>query len=355
MTRRQATINAKEHLKNEFSSNEVKGEPVGLSWSTSGDKFVVWLKDGTVIMFEKNGERISSWRAHEAPILRASWNYKGDLFATVGRDGFCKVWTEDGLSLACIKQEEGWVEHVDWSCCANLLVTGCGKHLRLWSQSGALVDELVGHKWPVNDLCWFANHGDLLASCAADGICLWRAGVSEPLCRLQMKEYPERMALNKAGSHLAFSCSDTSIHVWLLDSGTVVKMAGYGGQNAIEWSWGGQWLAFCNDIESHIWKFNENIPRSSLPIELTGSFANRVKMRFHAYEHLLACGNDDGSIYIWRTDVPQRSMPVAVSKNSSAVIDLDWNPFARKLATVHRDGQVRIWTSEFNSSSRITR
>lgn len=351
MAKLSTTTNAKQHATSEFYSLELMGALIGLCWSTSGGKLAVWLKDGTTVIFGNNGEKLHSWKAHETQISKVSWSFKSDLIATTGRDGLCKIWTDDGISVACIEQKEGWVDHVKWSSWANLLLTGCGKHLRLWSQSGSLVDELVGHQWPVTDASWFANHGDLLASCAADGICLWRAGVSEPLCRLQLKGYPERLSLNNAGTHLAFSCSDNSINVWVLDTGTVVKMAGYGGQNSIEWNWGGQWLAFCSDFEGYIWKFNEHFPRSSLSNELVGAFAKREKMRFHSYEHLLACGNDDGSVYVWRTDVSSRSMPIAVSKNDSAVIDLSWNPFARKLAIAHQNGEVRIWTSKFEGNS----
>lgn len=188
--------------------------PVGLSWSKSGDRIVVWSKDGTVSFWAANGDRLLDWKAHSSQVLSSCWSTEGDSIATIGRDGWCKVWSLDGNCVARMEHTEGWVEHVKWSPLTNLIATACGKNLRLWSQSGALVDELRGHSWPITDICWHPLKRDLIASCAADGVFIWRVGEAEPIHRLNSKEYPDRIAFDRFGSVLAYGCGQTSLDVW---------------------------------------------------------------------------------------------------------------------------------------------
>ena len=322
----------------------------GISWSPNGERILVWTRSGNLICLDEDLNVKSSWKAHQNEILRSSWSCDSTLIASSGREGQCKIWTPDGLCLASLEHQEGWVEHVKWSPWLKILITGCSNRLSVWSQSGALVDEFVGHKWPITDVDWHPTQRELLASCAADGVRAWRLGDSEPMHRLNSKEYPERLRFNRAGSILAYGCSDSSIHVWTMESGIVLKLAGRtGGLQALEWSWGGQWLAFCGDYEAYLWRFNQHAPQSSLPGKLVGSFGRLRSMRFHDYEHLLACGDEEGSVYIWRTDKADRIVPIAMCPSNLPVQQLAWSPLSRQLLIAHTSGRLVLWTSDFKS------
>lgn len=217
--------------------------------------------------------------------------------------------------------------------------------------SGALVDEFDGHKWPITDLIWHPIQRDLFASCAADGVTTWGLGSHEPLHRLAAKGYPQQLSFNRTGSILAYACSDCSVHVWNLGSGIVLKLQGESGElHGLQWSWGGQWLAFCGDYEAYLWKFNADAPQSTRPAQLTGSSGRITVLRFHDYEHLMACGDEDGFVYVWRTDRQERTTPVAAYRAASAVTDLAWNPMTKQLAIAESSGKISLWSSEFKPS-----
>jgi len=331
----------------------LQGSIRGLSWSPRGDFLLAYLQSGHLAILDGLGARQSEWKAHEKGLLKASWSRDGFLVASSSTDGLCKIWNAvDGQLVAELPHHEGWVAHVEWSPWSDLLMTGCAKKIRLWSQSGGLVEELNSHQFPITDMSWHPTQRDLFSSCAGDGVRAWRLGEPDPVHRINAREYPERLCFNRRGSILAYGCSDSSVQVWTLGSGIAFKIAGRTGSNlkGLDWSWGGQWLAFCGDFEAFIWQFNDNAPHGSQPSPLHGCFGRLTKLTFHPYEHLLACGDEDGTVHVWRTDSKERAMPVAISHASAAVADLAWNPFSKKLAVGYKNGSIRIWDGSFRAN-----
>lgn len=70
-------------------------------------------------------------------------------------------------------------------------------------------------------------------------------------------------------------------------------------------------------------------------------------MRFHDYEHLLACGDQEGSVYVWRTDKADRTVPIAMCPSNLPVQQLAWGPLSRQLLIAYTSGRLVLWTSDF--------
>lgn len=324
-----------------------------VSWSPKSDALLLCARSGLAHLFSDDG--VMKWRvqAHAASILKASWNYDGTLIATSGVDGKCKIWrASDGQMLLEMDSEHGWIEHLAWSPLLPLLLTASSTRISLWTDMGKLVDELNWHGWPITNLSWHPTMRDTFASCAADGIRIWKLACSAPVHSLTGCDYPERLAFNRSGTVLAFGASDGSAQVWTMGSGIVLKAkTGIRGLSGMDWSWGGQWLAFSGEHEAFLWNISDQSPRTAKPEKLLGCFGHLKYLQFHTYEHLLASADDDGSVQIWRTDRKDRLMPISMCHYDFSVSAMDWNPLCRRLAIAYANGAARIWSSDFKGAT----
>jgi WD40 repeat protein len=242
---------------------------------------------------------------------------------------------------------------VGWSPWFNVLATTCGSTIRLWTESGRLLDELVDHKFPVTDIAWHPAERQFLCSAAGDGIRVWEIGNRLPNYAFKSECYPEQLSFNRS-SILAFR-GRNSIHVWGMREGVVQKLPGqYDEVNSFDWSWGGQWLAFCDNQNAFLWRFDDFSPllRHTLPLNLSGHFGRINIVRFHPYEQLLACGDADGYVNVWRTDADEK-VAVGFSYSDSAVTTLAWNPLMNQLAIGYGNGQIQLWSCEFAAQATV--
>ncbi len=321
----------------------------GLSWCPQGKRLLVWTQGGMLCLFESNGKLLRRYDAHRSAVIRACWSSDGALIASSSTDGTCRIWESQSLlCLSEIDNPEGWVEHLVWSPWCRLLLTGASNKLRIWNESGQLVDELSGHQWPITDACWHPTERDIFASCGADGVRAWKLGEREASHSLDGRNYPKQLCFNRRGRVLAIGCSDSALGVWTMNNGIVLKLNARDGDfEAMDWSWGGQWLAFCGGYGAYIWKLNHLFPRATTPTPLTGNFGLFTALKFHPYEPLLACGDNEGWINVWSTSSGMPTSPVATAFAKSAVSCVCWNPLYRQLAIGFRSGELRLWSSTF--------
>lgn len=325
------------------------GEQIGgLVWSPSGDQLAVYTRTGSVIIIGSDGLKRRDWKAHRGQVIEASWSSDGQLLATGGRDEHLRIWTALGEPVASVQHAEGWVEHVEWSPWSQTLLTGCSNNLRFWNQFGGLVAEFTSHQWPVTDIAWHPTRRETFASCAADGVRIWHICDSEPQYVLRTKEYPQMLAFNSRNSMIACGCADSSVRAWSFDSSTVLSVSGCSSViTGLEWSWGGQWLAYSSELEAYILQINNQAPRRSAPVRLSGACGRLNALRFHRYENLLAAADQEGLVCVWRMDRSKRSVPVATLHLNSKVVGLSWNPMSKQLAIADVLGKVTFWKSTF--------
>jgi WD40 repeat protein len=325
--------------------------PVVLSWSPQDHALVACTRSGQMFLLNNKGEITWHCEAHEKSIVSASWNKDGTLIATVATDGLCRVWSVTEHSCLFTLPSAEPITHAEWSPWTSLIMTGSGNRINLWTETGKMVDELVGHRFPLTDLNWHPTRRDTFASSAADGLRVWNLADSHPTHSLESKEYPERISFSRNGDNLAFSCNDSSVQVWGMESGIVLKLAGRTGRtSAIDWSWGGQWLSFCSDFEAYLWQFNQRAPLRAKPQALHGSFGRLSHLQFHHYDQLLAAADNEGRVYVWRTDRHDRLTPIATYNSEFATTAIAWSNFARRLSVAFANGHLRLMGGDFNTS-----
>jgi WD40 repeat protein len=206
------------------------------------------------------------------------------------------------------------------------------------------------HEWPLTDLVWHPTEKDVFASCAADGIYMWRLGKSQPFGRLKCKGYPTAIQYNRAGSKIAYM-TPLGLFVGLVGGNIALHVSGATTlpKPGLTWSWDGQWLACCLDQQPKLWGFNDQAPLTAQPQTLFGEIAASQFVQFHDYDPLLAIGDEDGVVCVWRTDRRERLTPVASIRASSAISALSWNPLSHQLAIGYSSGMVRLWQHPFGT------
>lgn len=249
-----------------------------------------------------------------------------------------------------LSASEGWSEQLSWSPWLPVFVTASSNVIKVWTESGRVIEQFTDHSYPVTGLCWHPTLNDTFASCAADGVRLWKLGQRQPVHRLSCSEYPEKLAFNRNGTILAYGCNTSAIHTWTMGTGIVFKVPNSqkGTLVGLDWSWGGQWLAFGSSRQAYLWRFDAQCPRAAVPQKLSGYYGNLNQLQFHTYEQLLACTDEEGSTFVWRMDHESRVTPVCMLHNDFAVTAIAWSPLSRKLAISYANNSLRLWSNDFS-------
>ncbi|RTL35303.1 MAG: hypothetical protein EKK48_29505 [Candidatus Melainabacteria bacterium] len=347
-----ATLDARRNSEREtISEAAFSGKIVAMSWSRQADRLLVGANSGQLAILALGGGILNQWQAHKGTILQAHWEGSGDFIATSGTDELCKIWsTRSGECIATINPNDGWTEHLSWSPWLPLLLTSQASLLRVWTTTGALVDEQDKHTWPITALHWHPFSQSCFASAAADGLYTWKLGEQFPTARLNCKGYPTALKYNRSGSVIAYM-STAGLSVWSVGSSVVLHVGGTTtpSTTSLDWSWGGQWLACSLNSEARLWGFNNRAPKTAVPQALYGEIGQIRFVQFHDYDQLLAMSDEDGSVVIWRTDRRDRLDPVAYLRSAHAVSSLKWNPLAHILAIGYDNGCLRLWQHPFGS------
>lgn len=324
---------------------DLKARIKGISWCPLGMHLAVWTKNGELIILDQNGAVLARWNAHRGEILSADWNSTGSLLASTGLDGISKIWDlRTRVMRAALHQSEGWVQFLQWSKKSELLISACCNLVRVWNEDGLLIDELKCHDWPLYGLTWNPTDRMSFATSSIDGVRIWSLGSAAPECNFPFFGYSEQLQFNKSGTALAFVKENSSIHVCRINTEKMLALSGLSSSiNLMDWSWGGQWLAFGGYSEAYLWKYNEFDNRPANPISLGGVIGFLTQLKFHPYLQLLAGGDEDGFVHIWRSDIQEKQKLVSAFSVKETVVSLNWNPLQPVLTVASSSGQIVFW------------
>lgn len=323
-----------------------------LSWCPEGTHLLVLTKSGKCSLLSAEGDFCHVWQTPFA-MSESSWKSDGSAVVTWSTGGECTLWQPiNGRSSKQLDHPDG-IQQAKWSPWTDLLVTTGKNKISLWSGSGRLVDVLQDHETPVIELAWHPTERNIFATSSPDGVRIWKVGENKPTHRVFSKDSPSFLRFNRQGTILAYGSQDGAVQIWTIGTGIVFKLAARpvgAPLRGLDWSWGGQWLAFCRDFEVYLWCFDGKTSIKPPTTQLRGCFGRLSHLAFHQYEPLLTCGDEDGSVHVWRTNSGNCIMPVAMNHGQTAVKALAWNPFRKTLAIAYYDGTVRLWSRSFKES-----
>jgi WD40 repeat protein len=139
------------------SGATLRGHDELVSWigvSDAGDFVTAGARDGRILRWDtRSGEIVQRW---QQPSAVSSGALAGDRFAIGGADGTVRIWGET-KQLAVLGGHTTSVWSVAWSPDRSRLLTAADTALRMWSDSGELLQYLPCEE-PIERAWWLGRH-----------------------------------------------------------------------------------------------------------------------------------------------------------------------------------------------------
>ncbi|ORZ10967.1 WD40-repeat-containing domain protein [Lobosporangium transversale] len=255
-----------------------------MDWNASGTLLATGFYDGQARIWTQRGQLRYLMSQHRGPIFALKWNKKGNYiltgrdarqqhefhtgavldvdwldnttFATSSSDGkvyVCKVDSSEPVKVFDGHKDE--VNAVRWDPLGELLAS-CSddKTAKIWTMSrDECLFDLTNHTEAVYDMTWAPHEASskeprILATASFDmTVRLWDARNGDNLRVLSRHtEAVYSVAFNPTGTHLATGSPDTTINIWRVQDGALVKTyQGEGGIFEVDWNSTGDKLAAC--------------------------------------------------------------------------------------------------------------
>ena len=315
-----------------------QGRVSSVSWTADGETLATGGYDGSVKLWNRNGEPLKSLDAHQGGVLSVSWTADGETLATGGYDGSVKLWNRNGELLKSLDAQQGGVLSVSWTADGETLATGgYDGSVKLWNRNGEPLKSLDAHQGGVSSVSWTAD-GETLATGGYDGsVKLWNRN-GEPLKSLDAQQGGvSSVSWTADGETLATGGDDGSVKLWNRNGELLKSLdAQQGGVLSVSWTADGETLATSGyDGSVKLWNRNGE-PLKSLDAHQGGVSS----VSWTADGETLATSGYDGSVKLWnRNGEPLKSLDA----QQDVVFSVSWTADGETLATGGYDGSVKLW------------
>jgi WD40 repeat protein len=254
-------------------------------------------RDGTAIIWDKQGKYLTTLSGHKGAIYSVSFSADSQYIATASADNTAKLWNLQGQELVTFKEHKGSVYNLSFSPDGQYLATTSRDNTaRLWNLKGKLLVVFRGHQKSVDDVT-FSPDSQRIATASRDGtVKVWNLKGQELANLTEEGTSFYSVSFSRDGKMLAAAASDGTVKVWDQIGNLLVTLKGH-----------------------------EN-------------FVNSVN--FSPQGKLIATASSDGTAKIWNLKGEELA---TLKGHQDSVYDVVWSPQGNQLATAAGDGIVKIW------------
>lgn len=284
--------------------------PTALAASRDGTLIAAGTASGKVFVYDASaGDLLHTLDAHAGGVLALGFGRAA--LASAGQDGHARLWdAKSGTQTAALAGGSGWVSHLRWSPDGKRLATAAGRHAKLWSDAGALLQSWQA-KAGINGLAFNAV-GGLLAAAAGAEILLWRAADGGLDRTLKWASTLLNVHWSPDGKVIAAGSLDKSVHFWRAGSWQDSQMGGYAKKpTALAWSADAKHLATSGEEAIIVWPFAGKGPEGSRPAQLAQHLLPPDMLATHPKKPLLLSGGPDRQIALWDLKLPNAALGIA--------------------------------------------
>lgn len=206
--------------------------------SNAGEKVLLTYRDGSLKLIDlKNGTLQKNINAHNQWATSAVFTSNDSIIISAGTDNRVKMWQLDSsLLMEEIEGDAGWINAtVNWSPDGNFLLSAGGNTFSVFNMvTGKRV--IHGDGASSFNLPEFSITGKYLAQVAEKEVLIWDTEKGKVINKVTIKSaYPGRVFFTPDEKNIL--CIDSSIAVYDITDGTLVKEFGLPGTRYIRANW----------------------------------------------------------------------------------------------------------------------
>jgi WD40 repeat protein/tetratricopeptide (TPR) repeat protein len=287
------------------------------------------------------------FQGHGAGVNSISFSPNGQTLASASEDGTVKLWQSDGNQLQTLRGHGNRVTSLSFSPDEKTLISAGGDGtLKLWRLvDGTELQTLQGHDNRVTSVS-FSPDGQTVASASEDGtVKLWRIIGSKLQIFNEYDDLVYDLSFSPDSQTLACASEDGKVKLWHLDSTEVQTFQCQGNRvTSINFSPDGQTLVSASlDGTVKLWHFN------GLELEELKSFqAHRdwvTSVSFSPDGQTIASASEDGSVKLWSLEGNELQI---FRGHRDKVTSISFSPNRQTLASTSGNGTVKLWSLRGN-------
>ncbi|QDZ40173.1 hypothetical protein FRE64_09560 [Euhalothece natronophila Z-M001] len=285
------------HARNRLSGHTETVQAVDVSPDETLMVSASW--DGTIKLWEANGELITTLEEHQGEVMDVHFHPEGERFASVGLDGTVKWWDTEGTLINRITTNQA-LNQIRFSPNGDTMITaGEDGAIALWDDDGNQQEAFIAHEEGVNRLS-FSPDGQFLVS-ASQQSSVVKVWDTEGNLLEELGDYEDGI------SDVAVSPDNESIAIATLSGEIQIKDRNGNG--------------------------NIDLPKQENAIMSVGFMPNGKVVTADA----------EGTIKAWSLDGKQRSSEVSLTAHQGAVRDFSFFPEQNILVSASDDQTLRTW------------
>ncbi|MGD9857099.1 MAG: WD40 repeat domain-containing protein, partial [Planctomycetaceae bacterium] len=321
-----------------------------VDFSPDGNRLASASKDGAVRVWDYESRRLLHvLNGHTSEVNCVQYTPDGHLLISTGDDAAVRVWDADsGAPLATLSQHHAPVVGVSVHPDEQFMATGdAGGWVYVWDMAKrCVVQRTHAHPGCRIEAVEFSPDGQLMATCAYDGVRIWDVRDIPRIKILHLHGGNSRtvscVGWSPDSEYLAAGNNDT-VRIWEAWTGReTAQMSGpRQTPNSVCFSPDGAELAVASG-GNKVWLWNPT--NGQRLVTLHGHTIRLWCVRYALDGRSLATSDADGTIRTWDAEHARRLAGIAVE---NALDELAFTANGEALVTLgHDNGQLQLWDTE---------
>jgi WD40 repeat protein len=315
-------------------------------------------EDGTIRLWERNGQELKTIRCYQHRITNLSFSYVDEVIVTAGEDNVVKLLNFNGKELKRFYITEGLITAISCSPDGQTIVASVeGNVVKLWNLDGQCLGNLIGHKDNIYRVV-FSPTAQIVATASNDETVRFWTLHGEELATIEGQNWIFNISFNTNDQTVAIADGADKITLWRLDGQLVNTFEGFTYEsNCVggEGSFGGK-VAFnsgckivataCQSGVIKLWKLEKQLLYFDSGTKINDIKADNSTISsicFSQDGQTIASGRIDGIVKLWKV---QRQLPGIIEDNNSSFTSISFSHDSKKIVTGSEDGVITLWNKE---------